>query len=136
MNKAKRLIVSLLLVVFAVIGASLFTACGGITINPGESGGINVEFESSANGGNEHSSTEGGRLTILNVPTYLRIEDGFLYWNPVEYCSGYTVSVDGKEYVINENEYSLDGIADGTHKFKVKANGDGQKYASSDFSDE
>jgi hypothetical protein len=72
----------------------------------------------------------------LSAPTGLRIENGALEWNPVEYSIGYTVSIDGKEYADTDTVYPLDGVADGEHVFKVKANGDGVLYATSAFSEQ
>lgn len=73
-------------------------------------------------------------LRRLDAPGGLRIEDGFLAWNPVEFASRYLVSVDGNEAYAEENRYSLSGIADGDHTFKVRAMGDGVVYESSDYS--
>lgn len=72
----------------------------------------------------------------LDTPSGLRVSDGNLCWNPVEYCNKYTVSIDGAEYYCNDYKYSLDGIRNGEHVFKVKANGDGVQYTSSAFSSE
>lgn len=72
----------------------------------------------------------------LDRPQGLRIENGNLCWNPVEYASRYTVSIDGAEYYSDDFKYSLDGVRDGTHTFKVKANGDGVMYTSSSFSED
>lgn len=72
----------------------------------------------------------------LDVPKGLRIENGCLWWNPVEYASKYTVSIDGKEYYAEDYQYVLEDIRDGKHSFKVKANGDGIVYISSGWSEE
>lgn len=72
----------------------------------------------------------------LDAPSGLRVEGGNLWWNPVEYASKYTVSIDGAEYFCNEYQYSLDDVRDGEHVFKVKANGDGILYKTSSFSEE
>ena len=70
----------------------------------------------------------------LDAPGGLRIEDGALVWNPVEFASRYLVSVDGNETYAEEYRYSLSGVADGEHTFKVRAMGDGVVYESSDYS--
>ena len=80
--------------------------------------------------------TLGVKATQLATPTGLRIEGGNLCWNPVEYASQYTVSIDGAEYYCSDYKYSLDGVKDGEHVFNVKTNGDGVLYTSSAFSAE
>ncbi|MDY4676118.1 MAG: InlB B-repeat-containing protein [Candidatus Borkfalkiaceae bacterium] len=72
----------------------------------------------------------------LETPNGLRIDAGNLCWNPVEFAAKYTVSIDGAEYICSDYKYPLDGIKDGEHVFKVKANGDGVQYTSSSFSSE
>jgi len=71
----------------------------------------------------------------LDTPTGLRIEGGSLCWNPVEYASRYTVNIDGREFYCDDYRYPLNDLGDGTHIFKVKANGDGVVYVSSSFSE-
>ena len=71
---------------------------------------------------------------VLEVPANLRLEGTNLCWNPVENVSRYLVSVDGKEYYSDDNVYSIAGIGDGDHVFKVKAVGDSVVYESSGFS--
>lgn len=71
----------------------------------------------------------------LNTPTGLRIDSGNLCWNPVEYASRYTVSIDGAEYYCEDYKYPLTDVRNGTHTFRVKANGDGVVYASSSYSE-
>ena len=71
----------------------------------------------------------------LSAPTNVRVESGSLCWNPVEYASSYTVSIDNKEYSVNDYQYPLTSVRDGEHVFKVKANGDGILYASSAWSE-
>ncbi len=70
----------------------------------------------------------------LEAPTGLYIENENLCWNPVDYCINYTVSIDGKEKLSNTNYLKLGKLQDGTHCFKVKANGDGKNYFSSEYS--
>ncbi|MBQ7643188.1 MAG: InlB B-repeat-containing protein [Clostridia bacterium] len=77
----------------------------------------------------------GGGLVQLPAPTGLRIEAGSLQWNPVGYATKYTVSIDGREYYSDDYSYSLNGISDGEHTFKVLANGDGAIYKTSAFSE-
>lgn len=72
----------------------------------------------------------------LDAPSGLRIEDGCLYWNPVEYATKYLVSIDGNQYYSEDYRYSLSNVQNGEHVFKVKAMGDGVLYSSSDFSPE
>lgn len=74
--------------------------------------------------------------TQLSAPTGLRVDSGMLCWNPVEFASHYTVNIDGHEFLCDDYRYSLDGIKDGEHVFKVKANGDGVLYVTSPFSEE
>lgn len=72
----------------------------------------------------------------LAAPTGVRIEAGYVMWNPVEYAAKYTISIDGKEYFCDENKYSASDIRDGEHIIKVKANGDGILYSTSPYSEE
>ena len=74
--------------------------------------------------------------TRLNTPSGLRVEDGSLYWNPIEYATKYLVSIDGNEFYSDDYRYSLAKVKNGEHKFKVKAIGDGVTYSSSDYSKE
>lgn len=70
----------------------------------------------------------------LDTPGGLRINEEYLEWNPVEYSTRYLVSIDGYESYTEENRYSLSGVSDGEHTFKVRAMGDGAVYESSDYS--
>ncbi len=70
----------------------------------------------------------------LDTPGGLRINEEYLEWNPVEYSTRYLVSIDGYESYAEENRYSLAGVSDGEHTFKVRAMGDGAVYESSDYS--
>lgn len=70
----------------------------------------------------------------LDTPSGLRIEEGELWWNPVEHASRYIVSANGKEYYCDDYSYSIAGVPDGDYTFRVKAVGDGILYASSGFS--
>ena len=70
----------------------------------------------------------------LDTPGGLRINEEYLEWNPVEYSTRYLVSIDGYESYTEENRYSLAGVSDGEHTFKVRAMGDGAVYESSDYS--
>ncbi|MBR1677256.1 MAG: InlB B-repeat-containing protein [Clostridia bacterium] len=72
----------------------------------------------------------------LDAPTGLRIESGSLCWNPVEYATKYTVSIDGREDFSEDYKYSISNVKDGEHIFKVKANGDGVLYTTSAYSAE
>ena len=70
----------------------------------------------------------------LETPSGLRIDDGYLCWNPVEHADKYIVSIDGDEFYSEDYRYSLSGVSDGEHLFRVKATGDGILYSSSDYS--
>lgn len=85
---------------------------------------------------NAENIIDGKGATGLPVPTSVRIEDGYVVWNPVDHATKYTISIDGDEYFCNENKYPSSSIRDGEHIIKVKANGDGMIYATSPFSDE
>lgn len=97
---------------------------------------VTMAFGLTACGIVKGDGTLGVKATQLATPTGLRIEGGNLCWNPVEYASQYTVSIDGAEYYCTDYKYSLDGVKDGEHVFNVKANGDGVLYTSSAFSAE
>ena len=81
------------------------------------------------------SVVEDIKTKTLSAPTIVRIENSNLCWNPVEYASGYTVSIDNREYPVEGYQYPLTSMTDGEHVFKVKANGDGILYASSGWSE-
>ncbi|MBR1867320.1 MAG: hypothetical protein IJ800_01925, partial [Clostridia bacterium] len=115
MKKTKKVKTLILLFSLLIVSLFAFTACGGLE-------GIKKTIE------------EGG-LTQLPAPTGVRLEEGNLCWNPVEYASKYTVSIDGKEYYCDENKYVLDKLTDGDHVFFVRANGDGAVYKTSDNSE-
>lgn len=72
----------------------------------------------------------------LEPPQMLRIENGSLCWNPVEYATKYTVNIDGAEYFSDTNVYPLSAVKDGEHVFRGKANGDGVLYNTSAYSSE
>ncbi|MBQ8322121.1 MAG: InlB B-repeat-containing protein [Clostridia bacterium] len=78
----------------------------------------------------------GNSATGLPAPTGVRIEGGYVTWNPVEYATKYTISIDGKEYFCDENKYPASSIKDGEHIIKAKANGDGIRYSTSPYSEE
>ena len=61
----------------------------------------------------------------LSAPSGLRLDDGFLCWNPVEHATRYIVSIDGNEYYCSDYKYAVSSIKNGEHIFKVKAAGDG-----------
>ncbi len=79
---------------------------------------------------------EGIGIIQLQVPGNVRIEGNELCWNPVENATRYLVSIDNKEYYCEDYSYSIAGVSDGKHIFKVKAVGDGVVYSSSQFSSE
>ena len=107
--KNSTFILKLLIVICAVSCALALTAC---------------------DVGNTHI---GVTTKTLSAPTNLYIEDGVLYWNPVEYAVGYMVKVGNTEKVTNETQYSLTYLKDGTYSVSVKAMGDGVLYASSAY---
>ena len=78
----------------------------------------------------------GVSATGLPAPTGVRIEGGYVMWNPVEFATKYTISIDGKEYFCDENKYPASSIKDGEHIIKAKANGDGILYSTSPYSEE
>ena len=73
----------------------------------------------------------------LEAPTNLRVDESnaTLYWNSVEYAIGYTVKIDVSTYTANTNSFSLQGLPSGEYTISVKANGDGIRYVSSEYSD-
>ena len=73
----------------------------------------------------------------LEAPTNLRVDESnaTLYWNSVEYAIGYTVKIDVSTYTTNTNSFSLQGLPSGEYTISVKANGDGIRYVSSEYSD-
>jgi len=113
--KLKRILVALLACLSVVFGALGFAACDADDV-----GGVIDQIKDSKD--------------MLSAPTGLRIEEENLVWNPVEYASGYTVSIDENEYSNDDTSYPLTNVAEGEHTFKVKANGDGLLYKSSDYS--
>ncbi len=73
----------------------------------------------------------------LEAPTNLRVDesDATLYWNSVEYAIGYTVKIDASTYTTDTNSFSLQGLPSGEYTISVKANGDGIRWISSEYSD-
>ena len=73
----------------------------------------------------------------LEAPTNLRVDESnaTLHWNSVEYAIGYTVKIDASTYTTNTNSFSLQGLPSGEYTISVKANGDGIRYISSEYSD-
>ena len=73
----------------------------------------------------------------LEAPTNLRVDESnaTLYWNSVEYAIGYTVKIDASTYTTDTNSFSLQGLPSGEYTISVKANGDGIRWISSEYSD-
>ena len=73
----------------------------------------------------------------LEAPTNLRVDksNATLYWNSVEYAIGYTVKIDASTYTTDTNSFSLQGLPSGEYTISVKANGDGIRWISSEYSD-
>ena len=70
----------------------------------------------------------------LGMVNNIKIQGQMITWDTVDKAQGYTVSVDGTEVNIDKNEYAFDGYT-GSHKVKVKANGNGSTIISSDYSE-
>ena len=59
-----------------------------------------------------------------------------LTWTAVQNAIAYTVDIDGKENNATSTIYSLSDLPHGTYQIRVMANGDGETYADSDWSDD
>lgn len=58
----------------------------------------------------------------LSAPQNLRVENGVLYWDEVEYADGYTVYIDGKEFQTTECNYDISNLNEGEiHTLEVNA---------------
>lgn len=58
----------------------------------------------------------------LSAPENLRIEDGVLYWDEVDYADGYTVYIDGAEYQTKDCRFGLGELSETEiHAFEVRA---------------
>lgn len=80
------------------------------------------------------------RSDQLAVPMNLRIEgDSLIKWNPVDGALRYTISIEGNEYVCEQESYDMLSyayLADGKQiAVKVRANGNTASMKNSDFSD-
>ncbi len=73
--------------------------------------------------------------TKLVITDNIWVEGDWLYWNAVENASGYTIRIDDRDYSCSNTRYNISGIS-GLHAVKIRANGDGINYSSSDFSGE
>lgn len=73
----------------------------------------------------------------LSKPTDLSVFGDTLSWGEVKNAVEYYVAVDGTEVSapIKGLSYTLN-LPQGTHRLKVRAQGDGEKYGTSDYSDE
>ncbi len=72
--------------------------------------------------------------TPLPAPQNLRVEGKILVWDAVEHAAGYVVRLQNKEQEIEGTSFDLSSLAVGTYAVRVKAYGDGGKYANSDWS--
>ena len=72
----------------------------------------------------------------LPAPAGVRVEGGYIMWNPVDHAEKYTISIDGNEYFCTENKYPISSISDGDHVVCIKANGDDLVYKTSVFSEQ
>ena len=72
--------------------------------------------------------------TPLPAPQNLRMEGKILVWDAVEHAAGYVVRLQNKEQEIEGTSFDLSSLAVGTYAVRVKAYGDGGKYANSDWS--
>ncbi len=71
---------------------------------------------------------------ILQKPSMVVIEDGFLCWGEVEFSSAYIVMIDGIEFQISTNRFSLAELTVGMHNIRIKAIGNQGSYLNSSFS--
>lgn len=74
--------------------------------------------------------------TKLDTPV-LRITDATLSWDKIENASGYTLFLNGIDELDLDNsvnQYTLNFSTEGIYKIKLKARGDKDNYADSDYS--
>lgn len=71
----------------------------------------------------------------LCSPLNLQLSGQSLIWDSVDGANGYTVKVGDEEIIVNDNTYELDIKEPGRYEIKVKANGDGEAYSDSDWSE-
>ncbi len=70
--------------------------------------------------------------TRLSSPKNLHINGTTLVWDEVENAAEYVVVIGTEQFVTQTNKYDLSSLTEvGTHKIKVFAVGDGNKYANS-----
>ena len=72
--------------------------------------------------------------TPLSAPQNLRMEGKILVWDAVEHAAGYVVRLQNREQEVEGTSFDLSSLAVGTYAVRVKAYGDGGKYANSDWS--
>lgn len=72
--------------------------------------------------------------TPLPAPQNLRMEGKILVWDAVEHAAGYVVRLQNREQEVEGTSFDLSSLAVGTYAVRVKAYGDGGKYANSDWS--
>lgn len=72
--------------------------------------------------------------TPLPAPQNLRVEGKILVWDAVEHAAGYVVRLQNREQEVEGTSFDLSSLAVGTYAVRVKAYGDGGKYANSDWS--
>lgn len=68
----------------------------------------------------------------LPSPLQVKVEDNYLVWEPVDYCDGYSVNIDGKTYFTSENRYYVAALTEEReYDIKVTALGDDIYYSDS-----
>ena len=72
----------------------------------------------------------------LDRPTGVRVdtEKMELTWDEVENARLYSVEINGEADATHNNPYSISKLKAGEYEFRVKALGDGDAYADSDWS--
>lgn len=80
------------------------------------------------------SSTATSETAKLNAPDMIWVDNGYIKWNEVKNASSYTVLVNGEPVTVYSNKYMIDDETK-SYVFKVRANGDGTQYVSSDYSE-
>jgi len=132
---------SLIILVLAAVLLFCFTACD---FDPSISFDRGDRSASETDTGLENDSVNGIQLNKLPAPSGLYVETSGerFRWHPGSHETGYSVRIvkDGStliEYRPASNGkspfYYLPELADGTYILMVKANGDGVKYADSDW---
>lgn len=69
----------------------------------------------------------------LQTPT-LTATDTTLNWTAIDNATNYTLRINGNDQTVTSNTYTLDNVGSGQYTCSVRANGDGEQYLSSVFS--